>query len=97
MCLSLCPLYALYIFFKLEIVTNLTSNLIVTNQKNKKVMGVALNGKDDLRMLRGAVIIGFAGAAFLFAVARFVGQVVCSRQVLCGGKCVIGLNFNEFL
>lgn len=44
-------------------------------------MGVALNGKDDLRMLRGAVIIGFAGAAFLFAVARFVGQFVFSRQV----------------
>ena len=31
-------------------------------------MGVALNGKDDLRMLRGAVIIGFAGVALLFTV-----------------------------
>jgi len=37
-------------------------------QQPSRVMGVALNGKDDLRMLRGAVIIGFAGAAFLFAV-----------------------------
>lgn len=35
-----------------------------------QVMGVALNGKDDLRMLRGAVIIGFAGVALLFTVPR---------------------------
>ena len=35
-----------------------------------QVMGVALNGKDDLRMLRGAVIIGFAGVALLFIVPR---------------------------
>lgn len=38
------------------------------DEKPSKVMGVALNGKDDLRMLRGAVIIGFAGVALLFTV-----------------------------
>mmetsp|Transcript_42128 Transcript_42128/g.91438 ORF Transcript_42128/g.91438 Transcript_42128/m.91438 type:complete len:811 (+) Transcript_42128:113-2545(+) len=38
------------------------------DEKPSKVMGVALNGKDDLRMLRGAVIIGFAGVALLFIV-----------------------------
>ena len=31
-----------------------------------EVMGVALNGKDDLRMLRGALMVGFTGVTFLF-------------------------------
>ena len=32
-------------------------------------MGVALNGKDDLRMLRGALMVGFTGVTFLFTAA----------------------------
>lgn len=31
-------------------------------------MGVVLNGKDDIRMLRGALSIGFFGVGLLFSV-----------------------------
>ena len=50
-------------------------------------MGVALNGKDDLRMLRGAVIIGFAGVALLFTVPRSRGTPG-DPLGKCIGKCI---------
>ena len=54
---------------KIRLESNLKSNStqrVLPSTDSHQVMGVALNGKDDLRMLRGAVIIGLMGAAVLF-------------------------------
>eukprot|EP00933_Yihiella_yeosuensis_P004456 TRINITY_DN108822_c0_g1_i1.p1 TRINITY_DN108822_c0_g1~~TRINITY_DN108822_c0_g1_i1.p1 ORF type:complete len:975 (-),score=206.11 TRINITY_DN108822_c0_g1_i1:195-3119(-) len=37
-------------------------------EEPKKVMGVALNGKDDLRALNTSIIVGILGGAILFAI-----------------------------